>query len=161
MLIVKQDRPGGTDRPLLSLVDTLNQYADFAATFMISARRGQGVADVATAVARRLAPWGMVVSRRLKRPNSPQRMMACELTREQVFLQLRQELPYAAAVEAKTWQEFDNGDLRLEQTIIVERDSQKGIVVGKGGQRIKQIGAAARREIAAAPGAAGASVPPG
>ena len=79
----------------------------------------------------------------------PQRLLAAEITREQVFLQLHQELPYAIAVETETWENFDNGDVKIEQVVYVQRDSQKGIVLGKGGSRIKEIGAQARAELEA------------
>ncbi len=76
------------------------------------------------------------------------RMIAAELTREQVVNQLYQELPYATAVETETWEDRPDGSTAIHQQILVERDSQKAIVIGKGGQRLKAIGAAARAEIA-------------
>jgi GTP-binding protein Era len=77
----------------------------------------------------------------------PGRLTAAEITREQLYLQLHQELPYAAAVETETWQEQDDGSVRIEQVIYVERQSQKAIVLGKGGSRIKSLGETARKEL--------------
>ena len=133
---------------LLALAESLNRSVGFEKTFMISALRGDGVDDMTRAIADAL-PVGPWLFPQDQITDAPQRVLASELTREQVFLRLRQELPYAAAVETENWQEFSNGDLRLEQVIIVERETQKGIVIGKDGGRIKEIGAAARREIAA------------
>ena len=77
----------------------------------------------------------------------PARLLAAEITREQLYLQLRQELPYAATVETENWEERPDGSVAINQVIYVERDSQKGIVLGKGGSRIKSIGATARAEL--------------
>ncbi len=132
---------------LLALAQSFNRWVEFEKTFMISALYGDGVDDMTGALASAL-PLGPWLFPEDQITDAPQRVLASELTREQVFLRLRQELPYAAAVETETWQEFSNGDLRLEQIIIVERETQKGIVIGKAGGRIKEIGAAARREIA-------------
>jgi GTPase len=77
----------------------------------------------------------------------PQRLLAAETTREQIFLQLHQELPYATMVETDTWEERDDGSVSIAQTIHVQRDSQKAIVLGKGGRQIKEIGARARAEL--------------
>jgi GTP-binding protein Era len=77
----------------------------------------------------------------------PQRLLAAEITREQIFRRLYEELPHAAAVETETWEEFRNGSLRVSQAIYVERDSQRAIVLGKGGRTIKEIGEAARKEL--------------
>jgi len=77
----------------------------------------------------------------------PQILLAAEITREQLYLQLQQELPYAAAVETESWKTLDDGSARIEQVIYVARESQKPIVIGKGGARIKSIGEAARKEL--------------
>ena len=77
----------------------------------------------------------------------PQRMLAAEITREKVFLQLHQELPYACAVETDQWEERDDGSVRIDQTLYVKRDSQKPIVLGKNGSRIRSLGADARKEL--------------
>jgi GTP-binding protein Era len=77
----------------------------------------------------------------------PMRLIAAEITREQVFNQLHDELPYATTVETETWEEFRDGSVRIAQAITIERDSQKAIVLGKGGARIKSIGQKAREEM--------------
>lgn len=77
----------------------------------------------------------------------PSRLLAAEITREQIFLQLHEELPYAITVETESWEEFENGDVRLEQTIHVEREQQKAIVVGRAGARLQEIGSMARAEL--------------
>jgi GTP-binding protein Era len=75
------------------------------------------------------------------------RLMAAEITREKLFLQLRQELPYALTVETERWHELDDGSVRIEQLVYVRRDSQKAIVIGKGGQMLRAVGQAAREEL--------------
>lgn len=77
----------------------------------------------------------------------PMRLLAAEITREKIFLQLGDELPYASTVETESWEDFDNGSVKVSQTIYVMRDTQKAIVLGKGGTRIKKIGQAAREEL--------------
>jgi GTP-binding protein Era len=77
----------------------------------------------------------------------PMRLLAAEITREKIFLQLKEELPYASTVETETWQEFENGSVKIAQIIYVMRDSQKAIILGKGGAQIKKIGEAARLEL--------------
>lgn len=131
---------------LLELAQRLNEAGLFTDTFMISALSGDGVADLLDAALARLpdGPW-LYPEDQLS--DMPQRLMAAEVTREKVFLQLHQELPYASAVETEEWTEFDNGDVRIDQVIFVQRASQKGIVLGAGGRRIKAIGAAARAEL--------------
>jgi GTP-binding protein Era len=79
----------------------------------------------------------------------PQRMLAAEITREKLFYNLRQELPYSCAVETESWQERDDGSVRIDQVLYVSRESHRPIVLGQGGSRIKAIGAAARRELSA------------
>ena len=133
---------------LLGLADRLNRAAPFAATFMISALTGDGVADLRRALAARLpeGPW-MYPEEQLA--EMPIRLLAAELTREQLFLQLHEELPYSVMVEPEKWEEFKDGSVRIDQVVTVLRDSQKPIVLGKGGRRIKAVGEAARAEIAA------------
>ena len=77
----------------------------------------------------------------------PMRLLSAEITREQIFNQLYRELPYAALVETEEWENFDNGDVKISQAVYVQRDSQKAIVLGKGGSRIQKIGKAAREEL--------------
>jgi GTP-binding protein Era len=132
---------------LLALSAELTAQLDPEKVFMISATNGDGVMDLKDALAEAMpeGPWlypGGDVS------NATDRMIAAELTREQIVNQLHQELPYATAVETETWEERQDGSTAIRQRILVERDSQKAIVIGKGGRRLKSIGAAAREEIA-------------
>jgi GTPase len=115
--------------------------------FMISAAQGDGVADLKRALAEAM-PAGPWLYPDDEVSDATDRMIAAELTREQVVNQLYQELPYAAAIETETWQDRPDGSTEIRQQILVERDSQKAIVIGKGGQRLKAIGEAARTEIA-------------
>ena len=132
---------------LLTLAQTLNGRADFAAIFMVSARTGDGVGEVKTWLAEQAppGPWHYPED---QISDAPLRSLAAEITREQVFNRLHQELPYRSTVETDIWKELRNGAVRIEQTIYVERESQRKIVLGKGGASIKAIGAAARAEIA-------------
>jgi GTP-binding protein Era len=115
--------------------------------FMISAAEGDGVADLKQALAEAM-PEGPWLYPEDEVSDATDRMIAAELTREQIVNQLHQELPYATAVETETWEDRPDGSTAIRQQILVERDSQKAIVIGKGGQRLKAIGAAARAEIA-------------
>jgi GTP-binding protein Era len=132
---------------LLGLVKAANARATFAATFMISALTGDGVADVKSWLAAR-APAGPWHYPEDQITDAPLRQLAAELTREKLYLRLHQELPYQSTVETEVWKELKDGSTRIEQTIYVERESQRKIVLGKGGATIKAIGAEARREIA-------------
>ena len=131
---------------LLALTRELNALVPFERTFMVSALKSDGVADVLAAFAERL-PIGPFLYPEDQAADLPMRLLAAEVTREQVFLQLHQELPYEAAVETEKWEERQDGSVRIEQTIHVQRDGQRAIVLGKGGARIKQIGARARHEL--------------
>jgi len=131
---------------LLGLAADLNARLPFERTFMISALRNDGVQDVLVTLGRAL-PQGPFLYPEDQAADLPMRLLAAEVTREQVFLQLHQELPYEAAVETDKWDERGDGSVRIEQTIHVQRDSQRAIVLGKGGARIKQIGARARHEL--------------
>jgi GTP-binding protein Era len=134
---------------LLALTHEANQHASFAATFMISALSGDGVADFKRWLAAHASagPW-------LYPPDqisdAPLRQLAAEITREKLYLRLHQELPYQSTIETEVWKELKDGAVRIEQTLYVERESQRKIVLGKGGQTLKAIGTAARAEIAAA-----------
>jgi GTP-binding protein Era len=132
---------------LLGLVAELNARATFAATFMISALTGDGVADVKHWLAEHVleGPWLYPAD---QISDAPMRHLAAEITREKLFHKLHQELPYQSTVETDSWKEQKDGSIRIEQTVFVERESQRKIVLGKGGQTIKSIGEAARREIA-------------
>ncbi|HUD89436.1 MAG TPA: GTPase Era [Xanthobacteraceae bacterium] len=138
------------DKPaLLALTETLNVRAAFSATFMVSARSGDGVADLKGWFAAHVpvGPWLYPEDQIF---DAPLRQLAAEITREKLYLRLHQELPYQSTVETEVWKELKDGSVRIEQTIYVERESQRKIVLGKGGQTIKAIGAAARADIAAA-----------
>src|SRR5262245_5027329 len=132
---------------LLALTAEANRLVAFERTFMVSALTQDGVADVLAAFAASLPP-GPFLYPEDQAADLPVRLLAAEVTREQVFLQLHQELPYEAAVETDQWEERGNGSVRIEQTIHVQREGQRAIVLGKGGARIKQIGARARHELA-------------
>jgi len=132
---------------LLTLAADASARAEFAATFMISALTGDGVAALRRWLAEHVpaGPWHYPEDQIAE---APLRHLAAEITREKLFLRLHQELPYQSTVETDAWQELPDGSVRIEQTIYVERESQRKIVLGKGGQTIKAIGSEARREIA-------------
>ena len=133
--------------PLLTLANDANKAAKFESTFMVSALTGDGVMDLKTWLAQRVPP-GPWLYPPDQMSDAPIRQLAAEITREKLFERLHQELPYHSAVETEVWKELRAGDIRIEQTIYVERESQRKIVLGKGGQTIKAIGEAARMEIA-------------
>jgi GTP-binding protein Era len=132
---------------LLAMAQAANEAAKFETTFMISATKGDGVADVRQWLAAHVpqGPWHYPED---EVSDAPVRQLASEITREKLYLKLHQELPYQSTVETESWTERKDGSVRIEQTIYVERDSQKKIVLGKAGQSIKAIGEAARRELA-------------
>ncbi len=132
---------------LLALAQAANERGKFDATFMISALSGNGVADVRKWLAEHVpaGPWHYPED---EVSDAPLRQLAAEITREKLYLKLHQELPYQSTVETESWTERKDGSVRIEQTIYVERDSQKKIVLGKAGQSIKAIGEASRRELA-------------
>jgi GTPase len=132
---------------LLALAKAANERARFDATFMIAALTGDGVADVKRWLAARVPaePWHYPED---QITDAPLRQLAAEITREKLYLRLHQELPYQSTVETDQWKELRDGSTRIEQTIYVERESQRKIVLGKGGATIKAIGAEARKDIA-------------
>jgi GTP-binding protein Era len=132
---------------LLTLVNNATERVRFAATFMVSALSGDGISDLRQWLAGEVpaGPWHYPED---QITDAPLRQLAAEITREKLYLRLHQELPYQSTVETNSWKELKNGSVRIEQTIYVERMSQRKIVLGKGGQTIKAIGAEARREIA-------------
>jgi len=132
---------------LLALAQAANGKANFEVTFMISALTGDGVGDLARWLAGRVRP-GPWLYPPDQMSDAPLRQLAAEITREKLFERLHLELPYQSTVETDIWKELRKGDIRIEQTIYVERESQRKIVLGKGGQTIKAIGEAARKEIA-------------
>ena len=125
------------------VTQSLNERAAFAATFMISALSGDGVADLKRWFAAHVPP-GPWLYPEDQISDAPLRQLAAEITREKLYLRLHQELPYQSTVETDVWKDCKDGSVRIEQTIYVERESQRKIVLGKGGQTIKAIGAAAR-----------------
>jgi len=132
---------------LLALVQAANDQMAFQSTFMISALSGDGIGDLRKALAAAL-PVGPFLYPEDQMSVAPLRHLAAEITREKIFQQLHQELPYQSTVETDSWTERKDGSVRIEQTIFVERESQRKIVLGKGGAAIKAIGAEARKEIA-------------
>jgi GTP-binding protein Era len=132
---------------LLALAADLTARLNPEKVFMISATQGDGVPDLKEALAAAM-PEGPWLYPEDELSDATDRMIAAELTREQVVNQLYQELPYATAVETETWEDREDGSTVIRQQILVERDSQKAIVIGKAGKRLKAIGAAAREEIA-------------
>jgi GTPase len=132
---------------LLPLVRRLNEQIAFQTTFMISALTHDGVDDVKRWLAAHMpeGPWHYPED---QISDAPLRSLAAEITREKLYLWLHQELPYQSTVETELWKDLKDGAVRIEQTIYVARESQRKIVLGKGGQTIKTIGAAARKEIA-------------
>jgi GTP-binding protein Era len=131
---------------LLPLAQAYNAEGLFTDVFMISAASGDGVEDLAAALAARApaGPWHFPED---QLSDLPQRLLAAEITREHLFRQLHQEVPYALTVEPETWEDFQDGSVRIGQVVYVERDNQKPIVLGKGGQRIKSVREAAQAEI--------------
>ena len=131
---------------LLALSASLTKRLNPDKVFMISATRGDGVADLKTALAAAM-PEGPWLYPEDEVSDATDRMIAAELTREQIVTQLHQELPYATAVETETWEDRPDGATVIRQQILVARDSQKAIVIGRGGSRLKRLGQAAREAI--------------
>jgi GTPase len=131
---------------LLGLADTLARQGNFDPIFMISGLEGDGVEDVKRHLADSLPeePW-LFPEDQLS--DAPERLIAAEVSREQVFLQLHNELPYASTVETEQWEDKPDGSVRIEQVIYVQRPGQRAIVLGEGGKRIKMIGSRARAEL--------------
>jgi GTP-binding protein Era len=132
---------------LLALTKVANERLSFEKTFMVSALSGDGVDDLRRTLAA-MAPPGPFHYPEDQMSDAPMRHLAAEITREKIFRQLHQELPYQSTVETDTWTERKDKSIRIEQTIFVERESQRKIVLGKGGATIKSIGADSRKEIA-------------
>ncbi|MGE5722577.1 MAG: GTPase Era [Sphingomonadales bacterium] len=131
---------------LLTLAAQLNERVKFEATFMVSATTGDGIADLKHALAARMpeGPWHFPEE---QVSDATDRMLAAEVTREQLYLQLHAELPYASAVETEKYEERKDGSVAIHQQILVGRPTQRAIVLGKGGARIREIGAAAREQL--------------
>jgi GTPase len=132
---------------LLALAKAANDRMRFEGTFMIAALSGDGVDDLRRTLAT-MVPAGPFHYPEDQMSDAPMRHLAAEITREKIFRQLHQELPYQSTVETDSWTERKDKSVRIEQTIFVERESQRKIVLGKGGGTIKSIGADARKELA-------------
>lgn len=145
LVLNKVDRVSNKDQ-LLPLIAKLSEKLPFERVFLISALDGNGVADLKSYLAERMpaGPWHYPED---EISDAPLRLLAAELTREKIYHYLHEELPYATTVETTDWKTFKNGSVRVEQTIYVERDSQKAIVLGKGGQTIKKISSESRNEL--------------
>jgi GTP-binding protein Era len=137
--LVKRDK-------LLELAAALNESGIFTDIFMISAATGDGVEDLAKTLVERL-PEGPWLYPEDQLSDMAERQLAAEMTREKLFLKLRQELPYALTVETEEWEDKPDGSVRIAQVIYVQRDTQKSIVLGKGGQMIKAVGEASRLDL--------------
>ncbi len=131
---------------LLALAQAANERMPFAKTFMIAAISGDGVDDLRHTLAEMVAP-GPFLYPEDQMSDAPMRHLAAEITREKIYRKLHQELPYQSTVETDKWEERKDKSVRIEQTIFVERESQRKIVLGKGGATIKSIGADSRKEI--------------
>lgn len=131
---------------LLALSQKMNDTFSFEKTFMISAERGYGVADLRGWLAEKL-PEGPWLYPEDQIADLPMRMIAAEMTREKLTLRLHQELPYQLTVETENWEERKDGSARIDQVIYVTRDGHKGIVLGNKGETIKAISKAAREEL--------------
>ncbi|MHA1566502.1 MAG: GTPase Era [Alphaproteobacteria bacterium] len=131
---------------LLALAQRLNESGVFSDIFMISALDGDGVKDLQAHLTGRM-PKGPWLYPEDQIADLPQRLLAAEVTREKAFLNLHDELPYELTVATESWQDFKDGSARIEQTITVARDSQKGIVLGRGGQTIKRIRTQAQADL--------------
>ena len=137
--LLKRDR-------LLAIADRMRGEGPFTDIFMISALTGSGTGDFLAYCAARLPP-GPHLFPEDQLSDMPERLLAAEITREKLYLNLHRELPYALTVETESWEERDDGSARIEQTVYVRRDSQRSIVLGKGGRLIGEVGAAAREEL--------------
>jgi len=144
LVLNKVDR--AKKEPLLALAQELGEKVEFADVFFISALTGDGVAEMKDALAAMMpdAPW-MYPEDQVS--DASERLLACEITREQLYRQLHEELPYDSAVRPEKYVERKDGSVEIHQQIVVMRDNQRAIVLGKGGSRIKEIGQAAREEL--------------
>lgn len=131
---------------LLQLAQAFNDQFPYAATFMIVAKDSKGLGSLKTEMTK-IMPDGEWAYDADDLTTLPMRMMAAEITREKIYEQLHEELPHAIFVETENWETQDNGAAHISQVICVERDTQKAIVLGKGGSQIKKIGQAAREDM--------------
>jgi GTPase len=131
---------------LLPLTAELNTLARFEESYMVSATTGDGVVELLDALAAAM-PEGPLLYPEDDLTDVPDRLLAAEIVREQIFLQTHEEVPYGATVETEAFQERKDGSVRIEATVYVARPGHKAILIGQGGQRIRAIGAAARRQL--------------
>jgi GTPase len=131
---------------LLPLTEKLHAQAAFEDVFLVSALKGDGVRDVAQWVKTRM-PEGPFLYPEDQTADMTMRLLASEITREKIYHRLHDELPYASAVETEKWEERKDGSVRIEQVVYVQREGQRAIALGKGGQTIKTIGQLAREEM--------------
>ena len=131
---------------LLALAQEMDATGIFTDIYMISALKGDGIDRLLEDIGGRL-PEGPWMFDKDQVTDMPMRLLAAEITREKIFLQLGDELPYSSTVETESWEEFDNGSVKISQIIYILRETQKAIVLGKGGARIKKIGEASRLEL--------------
>jgi GTP-binding protein Era len=131
---------------LLKIATDMHETGVFTDIYMISALSGDGVDRMLKDITERM-PEGPWMFNEDQVSDMPMRLLAAEITREKIFLQLKKELPYASTVETETWEEFDNGSVKISQVVYVMRDTQKAIILGKGGAQIKKIGEASRLEL--------------
>ena len=131
---------------LLDLSLRLNETYDFEATFMLSALKGHGVQDMLEYLEKKL-PEGQWHFPEDQVTDMPMRLMAAEVTREKLFKMMHQELPYQLTVETENWEPFNDGSIKINQTIFITREAHKKIILGKGGSMIKKIGQIAREEL--------------
>ncbi len=145
LVLNKVDR--AKKEPLLALAQELGELVEFAEIYFISALNGEGVDELKSKLADMMpeGPWHYPED---QVSDASERLLAAEITREQLYLQLHEELPYDAAVRPESYEVRKDGSVEVRQQIVIARDSQKPIVLGKGGQRIKAIGEAARKELA-------------
>ena len=131
---------------LLALVEKISTEVEFQQTFMISAAKGDGCEDLLNYLAKEMAvgPWLYPED---QMSDLPMRQLAAEITREKLFERLHQELPYSLTVETESWKELKGGDVRVEQTVFVQRESHKKILLGKGGQTVKAVSQSARKDL--------------
>lgn len=131
---------------LLALIDGLKNEAKISEIFMISALNGEGVSELQSVISERM-PMGPWLFPEDQLSDLPQRLLASEITREKVYLYLHQELPYAIAVDTENWKKLNDNSIRIEQVIYIQRESQKGIVLGSGGKTIKRIRSESQKEL--------------
>lgn len=131
---------------LLELTTVMNAAMEFEATFMVSARNNDGVSDIVKYVSKRM-PEGPFHYPEDQMSDMPLRLLAAEITREKLFRAIHDEIPYDITVETESWEEFDDGSVKIDQVIFVAREGQKKIILGKGGDMIGKIGQQARVEL--------------